>query len=352
MQKIFSCDTGKLSTLLSTCSQCQDISEFYLRVSPPPQYRLAYTSTTNDSQDPAFQLKASDLHFFVTAEIHEMFGPDAWNGFKAVYRPDDIPPIYETSVPDVMWRQDYLVNGLILISSLIASGIIGGLSYDALKRATKALWERIPSDQITILNKYAKNSAIQKGDDFQKIFEGCFIYLRRRLKGLELLSDHDGELFLVADHFRTEAKVTISSIMKVANCDRNNARLLLKLLNAEYSRQERRWLLPSDRAEYYLGTKDQNFSGLDNTITMAFHTHGSGRETAWNLCIPEPPDFTDDQAMDYEVEVTQAATPDIEAYLKEEITGQQLQHRVNIKAKMILDAINKRMKKNSAKKTK
>jgi hypothetical protein len=306
---------------------------------------LAYASTERDADAGAFDLTPSELHFFVTAETYEMFGQDPWNGFKAVHRATDIPPIYESPVPKVAWRQDFLVNGLIVIASFIASGIVGNFAYDLLKRTARNIWKRFPKQQQDFLKECARCSPYQGGDKFDKVFEACYIYQRRRLKGLELLSSRDGALFQLAKLFATGTTITLSRVMKATRCGKTDAQLLLRLLRAQYAKGERRWLLPAEKVDYYAGKTDQGPHAHKNSALIGFHTHGGGREAAWKLRIPEPHDFNDDDAMNYEVEVTQAATPDIEAYLADKITENELQRRVDIKAALILEATKKRMAK-------
>jgi hypothetical protein len=63
-----------------------------------------------------------------------------------------------------------------------------------------------------------------------------------------------------------------------------------------------------------------------------FARAGKSREVAWNLDIPTPPGLSEDEEMDFEVSVLQATTPDTEAFLRGEISDQELQQRVYIKA--------------------
>ncbi len=337
-------DPEFLTSSLGQCEDCRDKDARFLRVARIPRYQCHYLSTHGDELCGPFALTAYSIHFYVTAETYETFFPDAWNGFKQVCKPDDIPALYEVSVPETHYRMGFIVDAVLLIASFVASGILGGISYDLLKKQGRRMWERLPKAHIKKVEPLVQGAPVQMGDDFERVFESAFIYLNRRLAGLKALSAPDGILFKAARYLGENTSVSSRELAERLNCSIEKSKSVLKILGAHYSLSTKKWELPPHLECYY---KEKKAEG--NTLTQGgrepfFVRGGPTREVGWSLNIPKPPGLCEDEEMDFEVAVLQATTPDTEAFLRGDISDQELQQRVYLKAAALAKSYEKRKK--------
>ncbi|MCJ7632519.1 hypothetical protein MUP77_09035, partial [Candidatus Bathyarchaeota archaeon] len=295
----------------------------------------------------AFYVHARDIHFFIVGEMYELFQPDGWNGFKIVNRPEDIPGLYEVSVPGHVCRSPFVVDILLLIISFMASGILGNLAYDILKKKTRELWRIIPTKYKQHLQRFTKNSPVQEGDALDKMVQTVGIYLRRRLRGLPQLSKPNGTLYRAA-HFLTDKQhVKAKDLAEHLDCTLSDARWILKLLGAEYSISHKQWGIPPHLRGFYGMTHNQEcYQRYRQAETNApFFVHkGAHREVAWTLSANRPQSLTEDEEMDFEVLVLQACTPDIEQFLQGNISDIELNDRVKVKSQYLVQSFEERRK--------
>jgi hypothetical protein len=324
-------DPEALTRRLTRCKNCRGKHVHYLRVPRVPRYQCHYLSTGGDELRSPFSLTPENIHLFVTAETYEMFFRDAWNGFKAVSKAKDIPPLYEISVPHGHNRQWFAADAVLVIASYVASGIIGGIAYDALKDQARKLWDRLSRKDRHHVTPLVKEAPVRYGNEFDRVFESSFVYLTRRLRGLKALSVPSGPLFRAARYLAKNPAVTSQELARHLNCSLDDAKFVLKMLGAEYSLSTKKWHLSRRLQDYYRG-RTVDGSSAEGDAEPFFARGRPTREVAYSLDIPTPPGLSDNEEMDFEVATLQATTPDTEAFLRGQISDKELQQRVYVKA--------------------
>lgn len=339
-------DPAELTSALAKCGKCKRADRLCLRVPKVPRYQCHYLSNQGDETGQPFRLGMGDIHRFVTAEVYELFFPDAWNGFKQVCKAEDIPPLCEVSLPESHLRQGFPVDAVLLVASFVASGIIGGVAYDIVKHQGRILWDKLSAADRKKVAPLLKEAPYKTAEAFDRVFESAFIYLNRRLVGLQALASPDGALYRSAKFLvRKNGCVRCRELAAHLSCSVQDSKALLRLLGAEYSLSRRVWQLPERLLRHYKGLPALNKVAEDESNRPFYAKGDASREVAWNLDIPSPPGLSEDQEMDFEVSVMQATTPDTEAFLRGEISDQELQQRVYIKVGALARSLLKKQKK-------
>lgn len=319
LENVLMSDIGNLSSSLFTCKKCKEINTVFLRTIPPPRYSLQYASTTPELErypTPYFTL--FDLHFFITGEINEFYGPGNWNGFMNLNSLDELPSIVESPVPSIQYRQDYFTNDHILIISAIVSGIIGNIAYDIVKNIALNLWNAIS-------NNIKKNKPKSIKIDFEDYFSLVYAYAIVRLRGIEFIKSNDGILFNIVEKFKSEPFISTSQIMEIYACSKNDAKYLLKILHAEYSLSKRKWFLPKGVLDFFTGIENKEVQNHENMIILPWHTHGSSREFAGTYYIPRPKKLSEKMEFKYMNEFMDIMSPYLTKLLKDKISYNELQ---------------------------
>jgi hypothetical protein len=342
--EVLKLDPEGLTAMLAHCKECRSQSRSFLRVPETPRYQCHYMSTQGEETAEPFNLDADTIHFCVTAEIYETFFPDPWNGFKQVCKATDIPPLYTVSMPHSHFRQGIVVDVVLLITSFVASGVIGGVAHDVVRDKGRKLWGKFSARQKRKVKTLIKEAPHQEGDDFSRVFHSAFTYLHRRLAGLEALCGPDGFLYKAAKHLaeREDGAISSRELADLLNCSIDDSKYVLKRIGARYSMSSKKWELPQRLLRYYRG-EELEVEISEEVDSPPFYAQGRpSREVAWRLDIPTLPGLSDDEEMEFEIAVLQATTPDTEAFLRGEISDQELQQRVYIKAGALTKSHEKR----------